>query len=106
MILVKVIADLLQIRGRGGRPADEHLRVQHFLEAPIHFFLIDELAAIGLGDAFTYRRAELLVFKQPQSGVFNEMLGVGAVLGRKSRELRFLLWREVDFHAIQDTILA
>jgi hypothetical protein len=39
------------------------------------------------------------VLQQPQGGILDEMLGVGALLTGNLRKLRFLLWSEVDVNS-------
>ncbi len=79
VILLEVVADALQIRGCGGRPADTHgLGAQHLLETGVHFFFFDELTPVGLGYTFFDGGAKAsFLRKQAQSGVLHPMLGFG-----------------------------
>jgi len=54
VVLFQVIADMLQVRCGGGRPADVHLGAQHLFEAGVHVFFFDELAPVGLCDTFSH----------------------------------------------------
>jgi len=100
MMFFEVVVDVVQIRCGGGRPADSHcLGTQHLLQSSVHFVFFDELASVGLGDAFTNSGAKARVLlEQAQSGFFHQTLGVGPGGGRDLRKLRFLLGSEMDFH--------
>jgi hypothetical protein len=51
-----------------------HLFAQHFFEARVHFLFLDELIAIGLGDAFANRGSETFVdVEHAQRGPLNQL---------------------------------
>ena len=79
MVFLEVVVDVLQVRCGGWRPANSHrLRAQHLLQAGVHFFFFDELAAVGLGDAFADGGAKAgILFEKTQGGLFHQKLGVG-----------------------------
>jgi len=103
MVVFEVIVNVLQVRCGGGRPADTHfLRAQHLLYAGIHFLFFYKLAPIGLCDTFPHQGTKPgIAFEQAQGCLLHQSLGVGACVGGKLRELRFLLGREMYFHALQ-----
>ena len=74
MALLQVIADMLQVPLRlrsSSRGAS--FRAQHLLETGVHFFLCNELAAVGLGDTFAHGGPEAGFFlKQAQRGVLHQ----------------------------------
>jgi hypothetical protein len=101
-MISEIIADLLQIRGCSGGPADAHSGAQHLFEAGVHFLIFNELAPIRLGDAFPHGCPEASVFVQEtQRSILYQPLGVSAGGGGNLRELGFLLWGERDFHEIR-----
>ncbi len=67
---------------------------------PEAHFIIVKRARVGLNDSFRNSGAEAIPgFDQTQGRFLYEMLGVHPVVGRDARKLRFLLWRETDFHS-------
>ena len=79
MPVFKVIADVSEIRRGGGRPSDAHLRVEHPLQACVHFFFLDELAPVGLCNTFPNSGPEAGIFmKQAQRGILYQAFRLGA----------------------------
>ena len=77
---------------------------QHLLQARVHFFFFNELAPVGLCDTFSNGGSKAGLFpKQAQGRILHQSLGAGAGMGGDLGKLRLLLWREMDFHAIQGT---
>ena len=88
----------------GGRPADTHLRAEHLLQASVHFFFFNELAAVGLCNSLPDGGAKAGIFlKEAQRRVLYQSLRVGAGLGSNLRKLRFLLGREGNLHRLKST---
>jgi hypothetical protein len=74
--------------------------LKHSRYASFHFIVRNKLAAVSLVHPFTYGSAKTRVsLQQPQSGILDEMCGIGASLIRDLRQLRFLFGREMDFHS-------
>jgi len=104
MPLFEIVVDAFEVRRCCRRPADEHLRAEHLLQAGVHFFFLDEFTSVGLGYALAYSGAEVgFLLKQAQRGIFHQALGVSARLGSDLRKLRFLLGGEMNFHRLQIT---
>jgi hypothetical protein len=103
VVLFEVLANALQVRGSGWCPADTHvLRAQHLFQASVHFFLFYEFTPVSLCDAFPDSGAKAdLLLKQAQGCVLHQSLGVGACASGDLGELRFLLGREMYFHAFK-----
>src|ERR1035437_2115134 len=92
------------MRIRGGRPADAHLSLEHPLQACVHFIFLNELAPVGLFNAFPDGGTKAgILLKQAQRGILNQALGIGACLASNLRKLRFLLRCELDIHGLQVT---
>ncbi len=65
----------------------------------VHLFFLYELAPVGLRQSFPGSGTETGIFlQQPYGGVFHKRLGIGSVMGRDLRKLRFLFRREMHFH--------
>ena len=70
--------------------------------AGVHFFFFNELAPVGLGDAFSDGGAKAGLFlKQAQGCVLHQSLGVGACVDGDLGKPGFLLGRETYFHAFK-----
>jgi len=105
VMLFQIVPDVPQIGACGGRPADTHLRAQHPLDERIHFFFFDELAPVGLLNAYAHGGPKTsVVLKQTQSSILHELLGVGARRGGNLGKLRFLLTGEMYFHRFQNNL--
>ncbi len=104
-MIFKVIANALQVRCGGRRPADAHAsREQHLLYACVHLFFLNELALVGLSDSFLHGCANARLFlKQAQNGILHQFLSAHTGMAGDFRKLTFLLGREMYFHVLQGT---
>ena len=82
----------------------ESLGAQHLIEASVHFLFFDQFATVGLCDALQHGIAITgIAFDQAQCDSSDKRLRVSPYRSGDSRKLRFLLWREMNFHAFQTT---
>ncbi len=88
-VLFEIVGDLGEVAGRGLGPTDTHLARIPALNAPFDFVLIDELAAIGRGDAFfDFTDEPLIVVHHALHGLDHQHFAVTALLRCELRELR------------------
>ena len=102
-MFLEIIADALQIRCRGRRPAYAHLGAQHLFKPGVHFFFFDEFATVGVGFTREHSSAKTRVLiQQPQSGILQQFnrVALPGVLG-ELRQLRLLFGCKLDFHALK-----
>lgn len=82
---------LCNVRDCKRRPADTHSGAEHFFEAGVHLFFLDEFAPVGAGFAFLHGGAETrILVHQPHGCVFHKHLWVGPSAGRDLGDLCFL----------------
>jgi hypothetical protein len=80
-------------------PTECASRLQHPLNAGVHFFLFDELAARDLVDSHLHLFLKPLVMReQPLDGLPDEFVGASTGLERKLIEFGFLILRQRYFH--------
>ena len=78
-----------------------HSTPKHPLDASIHLCFLDELAPISLFNAFSNRVTKATIFMdQPERCIHDQFLGIRLKMGRKLRELGFLLRSHTDFHSL------
>ncbi len=69
-----------------------------------HIIVVNKLALVRLSNSFPDSGTEAIrFFDQTQGRFFHKMLSVHPVVGGDPRKLRFLLWREMDFHVVMIT---
>ena len=75
------------------------LRAKHALNARVHFFFFDKLAACNLVDANLHLGLKPLVMsKQLRDGFLHKLVRAAAGLGGESVKLGFLLLGQMHFH--------
>lgn len=131
VVFLKIVADALQVRCGGRRPADTHhltsnrrhngadrcrllerivggsalcrLGAQHFFKPGVHFFFLDEFVPVGIGFAFQHSSTKTRVLiEEPQGSILQEFSRIA--FPRMAGELRkpcFLLGCELYFHALK-----
>ena len=68
-------------------------------EVSNYFLMLEQLSPVGLLDAQFYSfQKQSSLFQNAQSGVFHYLRHSCAVMVGYLRELRFLLWGEINFH--------
>jgi hypothetical protein len=83
-----------EITGRRRR-LESFSRLQHALNAPVHFVLFDKLASRDLVDAHLHLSLEPNILrKQALKGFLYQLVGASTGLGRESVELGLLLFTQ------------
>ena len=72
---------------------------KYLIDASIHFFFFNQLAAIRLSYAIPHRLAKIqIILKETEGRVLDQLLGVAARDCRDGREAGFFVGRKANFH--------
>ncbi len=102
IVLLNVLNEGFEIGQRLRSSTEYASRLAQPIDAGHHVFVVDELATVGLRDAFFHTGNEAgVIFQHVANGVFHQLLGVLAIGKRYLLEPRFNVGREMYFHSLR-----